>query len=82
MLSVLSMFPKLLDFDIKRKYFYREIKKIEGRSRMHPDDVVVRIRRSHLFSDAYRELFRLRPNDWKSRFYIIFEGKKVTWKFS
>jgi E3 ubiquitin-protein ligase HUWE1 len=70
------MFPQLLEFDIKRKFFYREIKKIEGRSRMHHDDVVVRIRRSHLFSDAYRELFRLRPADWKSRFYIIFEGEE------
>jgi E3 ubiquitin-protein ligase HUWE1 len=43
---------------------------------MHHDDVVVRLRRSHLFSDAYRELFRLRPADWRSRFYIIFEGEE------
>ncbi|KAI6176033.1 E3 ubiquitin-protein ligase HUWE1 [Aphelenchoides bicaudatus] len=75
MMSVLSQFPTLLEFDVKRKYFYREIKKLEGRSRLH-DDVVVRIRRSHLFSDAYRELFRLRPADWKQRFYIVFEGEE------
>lgn len=36
----------------------------------------MRIRRSHLFSDSFRELFRLRGPEWKARFYIIFEGEE------
>uniref|UniRef100_A0A0R3R759 HECT-type E3 ubiquitin transferase n=1 Tax=Brugia timori TaxID=42155 RepID=A0A0R3R759_9BILA len=40
------------------------------------EDVAVRIRRSHLFSDSFRELFRLRGPEWKARFYIIFEGEE------
>ncbi|KAI6200655.1 HECT-type E3 ubiquitin transferase [Aphelenchoides besseyi] len=74
--AVLTYFPKLLDFDVKRKYFYKEIKKLDDRTRFRRDDVAVRIRRNHLFSDSYRELFRLRTSDWKSRFYIIFEGEE------
>lgn len=74
--AVLTYFPKLLDFDVKRKYFYKEIRKLEDRSRFRQDDVAVRIRRNHLFSDSFRELFRLRSQDWKSRFYIIFEGEE------
>lgn len=34
----------------------------------------IRVRRQHLFSDSFRELFRLRPQEWKSRFLIQFEG--------
>lgn len=40
------------------------------------EDVAVRIRRNHLFSDSFRELFRLKSSDWKARFYIIFEGEE------
>ena len=57
--SVLIHFSNLLDFDVKRKYFYKEIEKLEDRTRLRPDDVLVRIRRNHLFSDSYRELYRL-----------------------
>ncbi|CAD5226865.1 unnamed protein product [Bursaphelenchus xylophilus] len=74
--AVLTYFPKLLDFDVKRKYFYKEIRKLEDRTRFRQEDVPVRIRRNHLFSDSFRELFRLRSQDWKSRFYIIFEGEE------
>lgn len=31
--SILTYFPKLLDFDVKRKYFYKEIRKLEDRIR-------------------------------------------------
>ncbi|KAI1715517.1 HECT-domain (ubiquitin-transferase) domain-containing protein [Ditylenchus destructor] len=72
--AILTHFPKLLDFDVKRKYFYKEIRKLDDRSRH--EDVAVRIRRAHLFSDSFRELYRLRNSDWKARFYIIFEGEE------
>lgn len=31
--AILTYFPKLLDFDVKRKYFYKEIRKLEDRGR-------------------------------------------------
>lgn len=32
--AILSCFPKLLDFDVKRKYFYKEIRQLDDRSRL------------------------------------------------
>ncbi|CAG9536021.1 unnamed protein product [Cercopithifilaria johnstoni] len=72
--AVLTQMPKLLDFDVKRIYFRKQMQKIDERVR--GEDVAVRIRRSHLFSDSFRELFRLRGPEWKARFYIIFEGEE------
>ncbi|KAL3982881.1 HECT-domain (ubiquitin-transferase) family protein [Acanthocheilonema viteae] len=72
--AVLIQMPKLLDFDVKRIYFRKQMQKIDERVR--GEDVAVRIRRSHLFSDSFRELFRLRGPEWKARFYIIFEGEE------
>lgn len=40
------------------------------------DSIGIRVRRSHLFSDSFRELFRLRGPEWKSRFYVVFEGEE------
>lgn len=66
--AILSCFPKLLDFDVKRKYFYKEIRQLDDRSRLElnkiflksfrfrHDDVAVRIRRKNLFSDSFREV--------------------------
>uniref|UniRef100_A0A915PL16 HECT-type E3 ubiquitin transferase n=1 Tax=Setaria digitata TaxID=48799 RepID=A0A915PL16_9BILA len=72
--AVLTQMPKLLDFDVKRIYFRKQMQKIDERVR--GEDVAVRVRRSHLFSDSFRELFRLRGPEWKARFYIIFEGEE------
>uniref|UniRef100_A0A1I8ACG6 HECT-type E3 ubiquitin transferase n=1 Tax=Steinernema glaseri TaxID=37863 RepID=A0A1I8ACG6_9BILA len=75
---VLMLFPKMLDFDVKRKFFRKEIHRRErdDRTFLRRDDVGIRVRRSHLFSDSFRELFRLRANDWKSRFYVVFESEE------
>ncbi|KAK0398448.1 hypothetical protein QR680_002591 [Steinernema hermaphroditum] len=75
---VLMLFSKMLDFDVKRKFFRKEIHRRErdDRTFLRRDDVGIRVRRSHLFSDSFRELFRLRANDWKSRFYVVFEGEE------
>lgn len=77
--QVLTHFPKLLDFDVKRKYFRKELTRMDDRMRAQirrRDDVPVRVRRSHIFSDSFRELFRLRGQEWKARFYIMFEGEE------
>ncbi|VDP22224.1 unnamed protein product, partial [Soboliphyme baturini] len=72
--AVLVSYTRILDFDIKRKYFRKELERIDQGFRR--EDVVVRIRRDHVFQDSFRELFRLRSHEWISRFYIIFEGEE------
>ncbi|KIH57738.1 sodium pump decarboxylase, gamma subunit [Ancylostoma duodenale] len=72
--AALIQFPKLLDFDVKRKYFRKELGKMDGDRGFRRADVQVQVRRSQIFSDSFRELYRLRPNEWKHRFYIIFQA--------
>uniref|UniRef100_A0A0N5AR03 HECT-type E3 ubiquitin transferase n=1 Tax=Syphacia muris TaxID=451379 RepID=A0A0N5AR03_9BILA len=76
--SILIKLPRLLDFDVKRKFFRKQIQKLDERSKIafRGDDIPIRVRRSHLFSDSFRELFRLRSSEWRGRFYIIFEGEE------
>ncbi|GMT21745.1 hypothetical protein PFISCL1PPCAC_13042, partial [Pristionchus fissidentatus] len=74
--AVLAACPKLLDFDVKRTHFRKQLGKMDDRQRYRRDDVPLRVRRAHIFSDSFRELFRLRGSDWKSRFYIMFEGEE------
>ena len=74
---------------MKRKYFYKELKKANEQewNRFFLDftikknifsyeDIAIRVRRSHIFGDSFRELHRLRPTDWRARFYIMFEGEE------
>lgn len=75
--AILTQFPKLLDFDVKRKYFRKELTKLEpSMPRYRRNDVSVQVSRNRVFSDSFRELFRLRPSEWKNRFYIIFQGEE------
>jgi E3 ubiquitin-protein ligase HUWE1 len=76
--SVLVDFTRLhthiLDFDVKRRYFRQELDKLKDNIR--GDDLAVHVRRSHVFDDSFRELNRRSPDDWKHRFYIVFEGEE------
>lgn len=75
--AILTQFPKLLDFDVKRKFFRKELTKLEpSMPRYRRNDVSVQVSRNRVFSDSFRELFRLRPSEWKNRFYIIFQGEE------
>jgi E3 ubiquitin-protein ligase HUWE1 len=70
--SVLVDYTKVLDFDVKRRYFRRELERLdEG---MRREDVAVHIHRNNVFEDSFRELHRRTPDEWKHRFYIVFEG--------
>ncbi len=33
-------------------------------------------RRDNVFEDSFRELHRRSPEEWKNRFYIVFEGEE------
>lgn len=71
--SVLVDHTKVLDFDIKRKYFRTELERLDQNLRR--EETAVHVRREHIFEDSFRELYRRTPEEWKNRFYIVFEGK-------
>ena len=71
--GVLVDHTRLLDFDIKRKYFRTELERADDG--MRREDLAVHVRREHVFEDSFRELHRRSPDEWKNRFYIVFEGK-------
>lgn len=73
--AVLVDHTRVLDFDIKRRYFRTELERLDEGVRR--EDLAVHVRRSHVFEDSFRELQRRSSEDWKNRFYIVFEGKLI-----
>lgn len=72
--AVLVDHTRILDFDVKRRYFRQELDRLDQNVRR--DDLPVHIRREHIFEDSYRELNRRTPEEWKNRFYVVFEGEE------
>jgi len=72
--SVLVDHTRVLDFDIKRRYFRTELERQdEGHRR---EDLAVHVRRDAVFEESFRELYRKSKEEWKNRFYIVFEGEE------
>ncbi|KAH9407759.1 E3 ubiquitin-protein ligase huwe1 [Tyrophagus putrescentiae] len=65
---------KILDFDVKRRYFREELKRL--------DQGVLRrglslpVNRANVFEDSFRALDRLSAEEWKGLFRISFEGEE------
>lgn len=76
--SVLVDHTRVLDFDVKRRYFRTELERMDEGIRR--EELAVHVRRSHVFEDSFRELHRRNADEWKNRFYIVFEGKDF-WMF-
>lgn len=74
--SVLVDHTRILDFDVKRKYFRTELERLDNGIRR--EETAVHVRRSHIFEDSFRELYRRPPEEWKNRFYIVFEGMLIS----
>lgn len=72
--SVLVDHTRVLDFDVKRRYFRQELERLENGARR--EDLAVHVRREHVFEDSFRELYRRSAEEWKNRFYIVFEGEE------
>ena len=72
--SVLVDHTRVLDFDIKRRYFRIELERMDDGLRR--EDLAVHVRRENVFEDSFRELHRRSPEEWKNRFYIVFEGEE------
>lgn len=70
--AVLVNHTEVLDFDVKLRYFRGELERAdEGHRR---EELAVHVRRNQVFEDSFRELHRRSPEEWKNRFYIVFEG--------
>ena len=68
---------KILDFDIRRKYFKSEMKKLLARQRQHnPHSSMsalrVIVRRDTLFEDSYCQLMLHPIADWKNKLHVKF----------
>lgn len=72
--SVLVDHTRVLDFDVKRRYFRQELERLDDGARR--EDLAVHVRREHVFEDSFRELHRRQSDEWKNRFYIVFEGEE------
>eukprot|EP00095_Tigriopus_kingsejongensis_P000124 snap_masked-scaffold450_size166944-processed-gene-0.5 protein:Tk00124 transcript:snap_masked-scaffold450_size166944-processed-gene-0.5-mRNA-1 annotation:"e3 ubiquitin-protein ligase huwe1-like isoform x5" len=72
--SVLVDHTRVLDFDIKRRYFRTELERMD--ENMRREDLAVHVRRENVFEDSFRELHRRSQEEWKNRFYIVFEGEE------
>ena len=44
---------------------------------MRREDLAVHVRREAVFEESFRELHRRSAEEWKNRFYIVFEGKTI-----
>ena len=65
-LNVWSFFPP--------RYFRTELERMDEGLRR--EDLAVHVRRDQVFEDSFRELHRRTPEEWKNRFYIVFEGEE------
>lgn len=72
--AVLVDHTRILDFDVKRRYFRQELERLDHGVRR--DDLAVHIRREAVFEDSFETLFRKNSEEWKNRFYIVFEGEE------
>ncbi|XP_071445079.1 E3 ubiquitin-protein ligase HUWE1 isoform X2 [Hetaerina americana] len=72
--AVLVDHTRILDFDVKRRYFRAELERLDDG--MRREELAVHVRRSSVFEDSFRELHRRGADEWKNRFYIVFEGEE------
>lgn len=71
--AVLVDHTRILDFDVKRRYFRTELERMDEGIRR--EELAVHVHRVTVFEDSFRELYRRNPEEWKNRFYIVFEGE-------
>ena len=76
--SVLVDHTRVLDFDVKRRYFRQELERVDEGLRR--EDLAVHVRRENVFEDSFRELHRRSAEEWKHRFYIVYEGNQLLCK--
>jgi hypothetical protein len=66
--------PNLLDFENKRIYFKKEIKKMKRN--VNARSLILMIRRNEIFMDSYSQLHYLSPNELKGKLSVDFSGER------
>lgn len=74
--SSLLKYPKLLDFDIKRRYFQAKIAQLRNDGDSRYEEELVQVSRARLFEDSYGRLHRKSADEWKQRFCIKFANEE------
>lgn len=72
-IEYIKFMPNLLDFDNKRAYFKKEIKKMR---KSYHRDLTLYIRRSQIFTDSYSQLSHLTSAELKSKIRVEFTGER------
>ena len=74
--SKMILFPSLLSFDVKRKYFQKILNKKRLQSRQRGRGIKIRVRRNDLFEDSFQKMRNLTADDLKNRLSVQFEGEQ------
>ncbi|XP_039291187.1 E3 ubiquitin-protein ligase HUWE1-like [Nilaparvata lugens] len=72
--SVLVNLTRMLDFDVKRRYFRSELECVD--EAVCCEELALHVKRASIFEDPYHELHHCTPEEWKNRFHIVFEGEE------
>ena len=72
--SILTNHIRILDFDVKRRFFRQELDKIKEKNSR--GDMAINVSRNQIFDDSFRELNRKTAEEWKSRLYIVFDNEE------
>ena len=72
--AILTNHIKILDFDVKRRFFRQELDKIKEKNSR--GDMAINVSRNQIFDDSFRELNRKTAEEWKSRLYIVFDNEE------
>lgn len=72
--SVLVDHTRVLDFDVKRRYFRQELERMDDGVRR--EDLGIHVRRDNVFEESFRELHRRSAEEWKNRFFVVFEDEE------
>lgn len=72
--AVLVDHTRVLDFDVKRRYFRQELERLDEGIRR--DDLGIHVRRDNVFEESFRELHRRTAEEWKNRFFVVFEEEE------
>lgn len=70
--AVLVDHTRVLDFDVKLRYFRTELERMDEGIRR--EELAIHVHRVTVFEDSFREMYRRNTEEWKNRFYIVFEG--------
>ncbi|CAL8093617.1 unnamed protein product [Calicophoron daubneyi] len=76
--AVFLAYPRVLDFDIKRRFFRQQLQSLAHRSPLSNryDDEPIVISRDRIFEDSYARLHRKTPTEWKHKFVIRFQNEE------